>query len=82
MSTRHRLLNRFSTYVLNPSLLRKTLAPTYREVCRDTILLYRRDRAEEVKPRPALRTIAVRFRRAATRTLVKRSPGARSTTPR
>jgi 2-polyprenyl-3-methyl-5-hydroxy-6-metoxy-1,4-benzoquinol methylase len=63
MSTRRRLFDRYPTYVLNPDLLRKTLAPTYQEVCRDTVLLYRKDRAQEVKPRLSLRTVAARFLR-------------------
>ena len=45
MSTEQRLFDCYPNYVLNLDLLRDTLAPEYRELCRETILLYRKNGA-------------------------------------
>jgi hypothetical protein len=42
MSTQHRLFTDYPEYVLNLDLLQVTLERDYQELCRDTILLYRK----------------------------------------
>jgi 2-polyprenyl-3-methyl-5-hydroxy-6-metoxy-1,4-benzoquinol methylase len=42
MSTQHRLFDNYPTYVLNLDLLQEALEPDYEELCRETILLYRK----------------------------------------
>jgi hypothetical protein len=49
MSTQHRLFGTYPTYVLNLDLLEQTLEPDYQELCRETILLYRKKGVERRK---------------------------------
>ena len=67
MSTQHRLFGSYPTYVLNLDLLQEALAPDYQELCRETILLYRKNGVERRKSFSAmipnfLRPTAFRFR--------------------
>jgi len=67
MSTQRRLFDSYPTYVLNLDLLQETLAPDYQELCRETILLYRKRGVERRKSLSAaianfLRPTTIRFR--------------------
>jgi 2-polyprenyl-3-methyl-5-hydroxy-6-metoxy-1,4-benzoquinol methylase len=68
MSAQHRLFDSYPTYVLNLDLLQATLEPDYQELCRETILLYRKKGVERRKSFSGmipnfLRPTTVRFRR-------------------
>jgi 2-polyprenyl-3-methyl-5-hydroxy-6-metoxy-1,4-benzoquinol methylase len=49
MSTQHRLFDTYPTYVLNLDLLRQALEPDYHELCREIILLYRKNGDEKIE---------------------------------
>jgi SAM-dependent methyltransferase len=49
MSAQHRLFDSYPTYVLNLDLLQETLEPDYQELCRETILLYRKRELRDAK---------------------------------
>jgi SAM-dependent methyltransferase len=68
MSTQHRLFDTYPTYVLNLDLLQETLESDYQELCRETILLYRkkgdeRHRSLSTMIPKFLRSTSLRLRR-------------------
>jgi 2-polyprenyl-3-methyl-5-hydroxy-6-metoxy-1,4-benzoquinol methylase len=63
MSTRQRLFDEYPTYVINPDLLRHVLAPDYVEICRRTILLYRKSDAVEGRKRTRFHSLIAQLLR-------------------
>jgi hypothetical protein len=82
MSTRHRLFDDYPTYVIDPDLLRRVLAPDYREVCRETLLLYRKTGAAGSGTRKRFRSLLGRVLDAGERRLRRSLRGSGGDQPR